>query len=582
MKLSTIAIPAALALLSKANADPALDTETTKSSVEHPDFEPFDKSLLSSDSFFEQFDSEDWAALWKISKAKRDEEFTYNGEWTVEESTVFPNYKNDKGLVLKTPAAHHAIHAKLPTEFDNKDNTLVLQYEVKLQEGLKCGGAYIKLLSAEGLPDENNEFNNDTPYQVMFGPDKCGTTNKVHFIIRRKDQYTGEYEEKHLAVPPLSRGVKTTTLYTLIIKPDQDFEIRTNGDVVKAGNLLDDDILVPGLNPPKEIDDEKDVKPADWDDEAYIPDPKETVKPDDWDEDAPYLIADPNASKPDSWDEEAEEYIVDPEAEKPEDWDDEEDGEWVAPLIQNPACLEHGCGPWEPEQIPNPDYKGKWKQPIIENPNYKGEWTPKKIPNPNYYEDLSPSNLEPIGGLGFELWSMENNILFDNIYLGHSIEEAELIGNKTFKPKFDIEQEEVLALAPKAKDADKPDSRLFEEDDDDLIERLTSFTKQFGSNAIDYLNEFFADPFNTLSSKPFEGGLYATVFVLITSVVLGLWSFIISSITGGSTSTETKTSNKKVVDASAAQPIVAEKVEVIDDETSTGASKAETKATKRT
>ncbi len=579
MKLSTVAIPVALTLLSRAvNAEESSD-------VEHPDFTPFDKSLLSSDSFFEQFDSDDWANLWKISKAKRDEEFTYNGEWKVEEPTIFPGFNNDKGLVLKTPAAHHAIHAGLPKPFDNKDNTLVLQYEVKLQEGLKCGGAYIKLLSAEGGPDANNEFNNDSPYQVMFGPDKCGTTNKVHFIIRRKDLNTGEYEEKHLAVPPLSRGVKTTTLYTLIITPEQDFEIRINGDVAKAGNLLDDDMLVPGLNPPKEVDDENDTKPEDWDDKAYIPDPEETEKPEDWDEDAPYLIADPDAVKPESWDEDAEEYIVDPEASKPEDWDDEEDGEWIAPLIPNPECADHGCGKWEPEQIPNPDYKGKWKQPIIENPNYKGEWSPKKVPNPNYYEDLSPSDLEPIGALGFELWAIENNILFDNIYLGHSIEEAELIGNKTFKPKFEIEQQEVLALSPKAKDADKPDSNLLnndeDEDDDDLISKATVFVQAFISDALDYVNEFFADPLNTLSSKPFEAGLYSTVFVLFSSVVLGLWSFILSLITGSSSETISPINEAK---EPSKQPIVSEKIEVVDEneETTSGAAKAETKATKRT
>ncbi|CCH44989.1 Calnexin [Wickerhamomyces ciferrii] len=581
MKFSTIAIPAALALLSKANAD-----QTGASpDVNHPDFKPFDKSSLSSDSFFEQFDSEDWANLWKISKAKRDEEFTYNGRWSVEEPVVFPSFKGDKGLVLKTPAAHHAIHANFPTTFDNKDNTLVLQYEVKLQEGLKCGGAYLKLLSAEGLPNDSNEFNNDTPYQIMFGPDKCGTTNKIHLIIRRKDQHTGEYEEKHLAVPPLARAVKTSTLYTLIIKPDQDFEIRINGETVKAGNLVDDDTLLPGLNPPKEVYDENDTKPEDWDDRPVIPDPNQLTKPEDWDEFAPYTIPDPNAVKPESWDENAQEYIEDPEAEKPDYWDDEEDGEWIAPTILNPECLEHGCGKWEPEQIINPGYKGKWVQPTIENPNYKGEWEPKKIPNPNYYEDLSPSDLEPIGGLGFELWSIENNILFDNIYLGHSINEAELIGNETFNPKYEIEQKEVLALAPKAKEADKPNQNLFDDDEyaDDFLTTIVAYANQFVANGFDYLTDFLASPISTLSSKPFEGGAYAFVFVLVSSLVLGIWSVIISSITGGSSAPSSSTISKEANPApKEAAPIVSEKVEIIEDETSTGVSQSETKATKRT
>lgn len=41
--------------------------------------------------------------------------------------------EGDKGLVIKDKAAHHAISAKFPKAIDNKDDTLVVQYEVKLQ-----------------------------------------------------------------------------------------------------------------------------------------------------------------------------------------------------------------------------------------------------------------------------------------------------------------------------------------------------------------------------------------------------------------------------------------------------------------
>lgn len=44
--------------------------------------------------------------------------------------------EGDKGLVVKNPAAHHAISAKFPEAIDNTDNTLVVQYEVKLQSKL--------------------------------------------------------------------------------------------------------------------------------------------------------------------------------------------------------------------------------------------------------------------------------------------------------------------------------------------------------------------------------------------------------------------------------------------------------------
>lgn len=28
-----------------------------------------------------------------------------------------------------------------------------------------------------------------------------------------------------------------------------------------------------------------------------------------------------------------------------------------------------------------------------------------------------------MGAIGFEIWTMQNDILFDNIYIGHSVEE---------------------------------------------------------------------------------------------------------------------------------------------------------------
>jgi calnexin len=298
--------------------------------------------------------------------------------------------------VLKDKAAHHAISAKFDKPISNKKDTLVVQYEVKLQSGLECGGAYMKLLQ-DNKKLASDEFSNASPYIIMFGPDKCGSTNKVHFIFRHKNPKTGEYEEKHLKAPPAARITKTTTLYTLIVNPDQTFEIKIDNESVKTGSLLED--FNPAVNPEKEIDDPKDSKPDDWVDEARIADPDAT-KPDDWDEDAPYEIIDEEATKPDDWLEDEPSMIPDPEAEKPEDWDDEEDGDWVAPQVPNPKCDEvSGCGPWEKPMTKNPEYKGKWSAPMIDNPAYKGVWKPQKIANPDYFEDKTPANFEPMGAV---------------------------------------------------------------------------------------------------------------------------------------------------------------------------------------
>lgn len=231
----------------------------------------------------------------------------------------------------------------------------------------------------------------------MFGPDRCGGTNKVHFIFQHKNPKTGKHEEKHLVSPPLARMVKTTSLYTLIVRPDQTYEIRINGDKASSGSLLEN--FDPSVNPPAEIDDPKDVKPANWVETATIPDP-DAKKPEDWDEDAPALIVDEDAVKPADWYENEEQMIEDPDATKPADWDDEEDGVWVPASIPNPKCeTASGCGPWTRPRIANPNYKGRWSAPMIDNPEYKGVWKPRKIANPDYYEDKTPANFEPIGAV---------------------------------------------------------------------------------------------------------------------------------------------------------------------------------------
>ena len=45
-------------------------------------------------------------------------------------------------------------------------------------DNLECGGAYMKLLQ-DNKKLHAEEFSNSSPYIVMFGPDKCGATNKV-------------------------------------------------------------------------------------------------------------------------------------------------------------------------------------------------------------------------------------------------------------------------------------------------------------------------------------------------------------------------------------------------------------------
>ncbi len=48
---------------------------------------------------------------------------------------------------------------------------------------------------------------------------------------------------------------------------------------------------------------------------------------------------------------------------------------------------------------------------MIPNPEYKGAWAPRQIDNPAFFEDLHPSLFTPLSGIGFELWTMSDDIL---------------------------------------------------------------------------------------------------------------------------------------------------------------------------
>merc|ERR1712079_326955 len=117
-------------------------------------------------------------------------------------------------------------------------------------------------------------------------------------------------------------------------------------------------------------------------------------KPDDWSDES--MIDDPEDKKPDDWVE--EKRIVDPEAKKPDDWDDEEDGDWEAPMKDNPA--------------------------------YKGFWEAKKVANPDYVDDDTVYKFDDFSFIGFDLWQVKGNTIFDNIIITDDVAEADSFAKK--------------------------------------------------------------------------------------------------------------------------------------------------------
>eukprot|EP01038_Epipyxis_sp_PR26KG_P007572 gene7572-10316_t len=371
--------------------------------------------------FKEDFNDKGWESRWVVPTEWKSKSDLGAWKWTAGE---WFGDASDKGIQTSEDARFYGLSAKLSEAFTNKDKELVIQFSVKHEQELDCGGAYIKLLADV----DQSKFGGDTPYQVMFGPDVCGYSNrKTHVIFNYPPKNDNLLIKEEVKV----ETDKLSHLYTLVVRPDNTVEVLIDLESVRKGPLEEQfDFLLP-----KEIKDPAVSKPVDWVDAKKIPDPDD--------------------KKPDGYDDIAAE-IADPEATKPDDWDDEEDGEWEAPKIDNP------------------EYKGPWKPKMIANPDYKGEWVHPKIPNPDYIEDKELYiRSKAATHVGFELWQVKSGTIFDDILVTDSLEEAKDYAKKTFEKKkapekaaFDAIEEE---KKKKAESEKKPSDEEEEEEDHDEL-----------------------------------------------------------------------------------------------------------------
>ncbi|KAK4354166.1 hypothetical protein RND71_026360 [Anisodus tanguticus] len=377
-----------------------------------------------SEIFFEERFDDGWRSRWvksdwKISEGKAGTFKHTAGKWAAD--------PDDRGLQTTSDAKHFALSAKIP-EFSNKNRTLVVQYSIKFEQDIECGGGYIKLHS--GYVNQK-KFGGDTPYRsrvypvrtqriaaagslvikkceldilvlrvtdnFMFGPDICGTqTKKLHVILSYQGQNYPIKKEIECETD------KLTHFYTFILRPDASYSIWIDGRERDSGSMYTDwDILPPRkiklVNAKKVFQ----LEPADWDDREYIEDPDD-VKPEGYD------------SIP--------REIPDRKAKKPNNWDDEEDGMW------------------KPPKVPNPAYRGAWKRKKIKNPNYKGKWKIPWIDNPEFEDDPDLYVLKPIKYVGIEVWQVKAGSVFDNILIGDEPDYAKQVIQEVFANR-EVEKE---------------------------------------------------------------------------------------------------------------------------------------------
>jgi calreticulin len=271
------------------------------------------------------------------------------------------------GLTTSEDARFYAISKRFES-FSNKNMNLSIFYTVANKQDIDCGGSYIKLFPSSVNQETLKGGSEEDKYNIMFGPDICGSTKKTHLIFN----YNSSNIEK-TSFMKCETGV-FTHLYGLRLDSNGDYNVTIDGTSISTGNLRDDwNFLLPKL-----IKDPLNSKPLDWIDDEYMVDPQDT--------------------KPEGWDDIPSE-IPDPDAAIPEDWNIEDDGEW------------------EPNIISNPDYKGDWNAKKIKNPDYKGLWNHPMIENPDYKDDENIGVYNDFGVLAIEVWQVKSGSVFDNFLI---------------------------------------------------------------------------------------------------------------------------------------------------------------------
>ena len=87
--------------------------------------------------YFQEKFGDDWESRWVKSEWKDSAEI---GEWKHTAGKYYAD-ENDKGIQTSQDARFYGISAKMDKVFDNKGKQLVVQYTVKHDQDLDCGGA---------------------------------------------------------------------------------------------------------------------------------------------------------------------------------------------------------------------------------------------------------------------------------------------------------------------------------------------------------------------------------------------------------------------------------------------------------
>ena len=120
----------------------------------------------------ESFPSDQLHSRWVQSEHDTD-----YGKFVLDSGKSYGDVPDARGLKTSEDSHFYAISAKLDESFSTKDKDIIFQFSVKHEQDIDCGGGYIKVYPSDF---DAKDMHGTTEYNIMFGPDICGGTKKVH------------------------------------------------------------------------------------------------------------------------------------------------------------------------------------------------------------------------------------------------------------------------------------------------------------------------------------------------------------------------------------------------------------------
>ncbi|XP_038627729.1 calreticulin-3 [Tachyglossus aculeatus] len=325
--------------------------------------------------FQEEFlDGDGWKKRWLQST--HDPNF---GKFKLSAGKFYGDAMRDRGLQTTENSKFYAISSRFKP-FSNRGKSLIIQYTVKHEQKIDCGGGYVKLFPSDVDPENLSE---NSYYYIMFGPDICGFETRItHVILSSRNKYISNKKRIRCKVDGF------THLYTLILRRDQTYKVRIDAKLVASGNINDD-----------------------------------------WDFSSLGKIENPSSRK-------REECAERTHAENLSGVCKERD--FFLDMIGRKTSIVELPGK---SMIQNPLCKSDLKPKNTDDQNYKEDWPQSEMKNEEHVTDFNNAVYENIGVIGLELWQVRSGTIFDNFLITDSEEYAKDFGEQTWGRTKGLERE---------------------------------------------------------------------------------------------------------------------------------------------